>query len=499
MPSFDYFDDIAWKANIYHPSQNLALLQFRLALAGYRAPELKHACDLAYGQGVSLLANATVSPDVRWHGTDFNSQHHALAETANAAIGTGASLSGDDFASYSRQDLPAFQFVSAMGTWSWIREERRQEIVDFLLAHLDQGGIFNLNYMCSPGQAIFAPFRQFALDVYLHKNKAGDASHQGAIEALAFVKTVMMQNPWFLRAYPEIGDYLDRAPEEDPDAFLHEFLNAEWSPMSYREVAEFLEPVELSFACDGRFGEHLVSLHLDERQRSFLGQMGDPAVAETAQDFIRLRSERNDYWIRGAKKISPGDRLEILKETGVCLLRSAEEEDYLVEGTLGPVRYERENAGKALAALNLKGPMRIGDLHGELGGNCDFESLLNLIAAYLDKGTMSVCLTDTPSSRACTLAENFNKYHLDGHSGENITVLVSPVAQTGMQLSTDHFAYMQAIREGHANIPALVESAQARRKLFPTRARKQLASGLNDDAEIFLKQQVPILKHLMLV
>ena len=73
-----YVADVGYTYGYY---QELNPLRARLALlsAGIHAPCTSAACELGFGQGLSINLHAA-SSSVRWYGTDFNSSHAAFAQ-----------------------------------------------------------------------------------------------------------------------------------------------------------------------------------------------------------------------------------------------------------------------------------------------------------------------------------------------------------------------------------------------------------------------------------
>src|SRR6056297_3918710 len=63
----------------YYAELNPLHMQFAMLLAGLTPPEVDTACELGFGQGVSLNIHAAAS-GVAWYGTDFNPAQTAFAQ-----------------------------------------------------------------------------------------------------------------------------------------------------------------------------------------------------------------------------------------------------------------------------------------------------------------------------------------------------------------------------------------------------------------------------------
>ena len=55
----------------YYGELNPLQTKLKLLFAGIKPPEVKTACELGFGQGVSLLSNSAGS-NISWYGNDFN-------------------------------------------------------------------------------------------------------------------------------------------------------------------------------------------------------------------------------------------------------------------------------------------------------------------------------------------------------------------------------------------------------------------------------------------
>lgn len=133
-------------------------LRMRLAFlnAGLDFPPITHACELGFGQGVSINIHAAASP-IQWYGTDFNPAQAAFAQTLAKNCCSKAQLFDDAFADFAqRDDLPDFDYIALHGIWSWISEENRSVIVDFIRRKLKVGGVLYISYNTMPGWSTFA-------------------------------------------------------------------------------------------------------------------------------------------------------------------------------------------------------------------------------------------------------------------------------------------------------------------------------------------------------
>src|SRR5215203_1211504 len=123
---------------VYDYQQEFNPLRQRLIClaSGLAIPKPKVACELGFGQGLSVNIHAAAST-VDWWGTDFNPAQACFARQLAELNGSGAKLFDQAFADFcTRPDLPDFDVIGLHGIWSWISDENRSVIVDFIRRRL---------------------------------------------------------------------------------------------------------------------------------------------------------------------------------------------------------------------------------------------------------------------------------------------------------------------------------------------------------------------------
>jgi hypothetical protein len=87
----------------YYTELNPQRLTLALLEAGIAPPQVQTACELGFGQGVSLNVHAAAS-GVKWHGTDFNPSQAAFAQSLAATSGAQAHLHDQAFEEFAQRD-----------------------------------------------------------------------------------------------------------------------------------------------------------------------------------------------------------------------------------------------------------------------------------------------------------------------------------------------------------------------------------------------------------
>lgn len=308
----------------------LPLLNARLAL-----PKSGTACELGFGQGISTNVHAAASPTA-WHGTDFNPSQAGFARELAENFPNGPRLYDQAFAEFcARDDLPDFDYIGLHGIWSWISDENRAVIVDFVRRKLKVGGLLYLSYNTQPGWAAMVPVRNLLVqhaDV-MSPPGAGVLSKVGG--ALDFAQKLMATTPAFAKAHPQLAARINAIATQDRHYVAHEYFNRDWAPMSFADMARWLAPAKVDFACSATYFDHVPALHLTTEQQAFLGELTDPLFRQSVYDFMINQQFRRDYWIKGPRKIGKVEYLDRVRAQRVVLCMPAASIKLTAAGTLG--------------------------------------------------------------------------------------------------------------------------------------------------------------------
>ena len=272
-----YVEDIPYTFG-YHPELDPARMQAVLRRAGVEPPEVAAACELGYGQGMSLAIHA-VAGGAAWWGTDLIPSHAAHVRALVA--GTDARLEAADqtFAVFcARDDLPRFDFIGLHGVWSWVSAANRERILELVARRLRAGGVLYVSYNALPGWAPMLPLREMMV-AYAAALPA-DLPRADRIEAaLRDAQMRVLRDPLVLEACPGIEAEL-RAIRNKGVAYLaHEFFNRDWAPMPPAQVAAAMRSVGLSFAAQADEAEPASGARF---RREYFVKDGAPPMDEGA-------------------------------------------------------------------------------------------------------------------------------------------------------------------------------------------------------------------------
>ena len=137
-----YVADISYTYG-YYSELNPNRSRLALLTNGIPCNNIKAACELWYGQGVSANIHASASTS-KWFGTDFNPSQAGFAQELAQISENQAKLFDEAFAEFcNRDDLPDFDFIGIHGIWSWISDANREILVDFISRKLKVCGLLS--------------------------------------------------------------------------------------------------------------------------------------------------------------------------------------------------------------------------------------------------------------------------------------------------------------------------------------------------------------------
>jgi SAM-dependent methyltransferase len=503
-----YVTDIDY---VHQYTSQLNPLRIKLAFsnAGLVFPEVGTACELGFGQGLSVNFHAAASL-VQWHGTDFNSSHAGFAQELSTVSGTDAKLYDEAFAEFAhRPDLPDFDFIAMHGIWSWVSDENRAILVDFIRRKLKVGGVVYVSYNAMPGWAGFAPLRHL---MALHGDIIG-SNGLGSVNrikgAIGFIDKMLALDPLYARFNPKVADFVREIKKEDPVYLAHEYFNSDWHPMHFSTMSDWLTQAKLGFACSAHFPDNVDEFNLPTDARGFLAQMPVPVLRETVRDFMVNRIFRYDYWVKGMRKLSGLEQTERLRQQRIVLVRHPSDIPLKVKGTLGEGAINETHLMPILEQLVEYKSVTIGQIELAVSGKgIDFPKLVSIVMLLMGEGHLAVAQEDALAAKAREHTDKLNAFLLNrARSRSDINDLASPVTGGGVKVGAIQQLFLLAVRQGirqPAEWAELAWSNLASRGLGLTidneklDDQQQALSVLNNMAEVFAAKQLPILKALQI-
>ena len=501
-----YVADIGYTYGYY---TELNPLRLRLAFlnAGLVAPEVGVACELGFGQGVSTNLHAAASV-TQWYGTDFNPAQAGFAQELAQASGAGAQLYDEAFAAFcQRPNLPEFDYIALHGIWSWISDENRAVIVDFIRRKLKVGGVLYISYNTQPGWAAMVPMRDLLAEHAEVLGSDGSGIIQRIDNALAFAQQLLAVNPLFARANPQVAERLKKIQEQNRHYLAHEYFNRDWQPMAFARMVDWLAPAKVQWACSANYLDGVDTINLTGDQQALLASIPDPMFRQTVRDFCVNQQFRKDYWVKGARQLAPLERAEQLRQIRVLLARPRGEIQKKVQGSLGEATLQDSIYDPVLNALADHKPRTLAQLEQAVApAKVNFAQLLQACIILSANDTLVQVQDDATVTKARKQTERLNPHLMrKARSANDITVLASPVSGGGVNVSRFAQLFLLARLHGHKEPAAWAQFAwqqlamQNQRLLKDGKALdtpEDNLAELQQQAGQFAASQLPVLKAL---
>lgn len=320
-----YVADIEYSAQ-YFLELNPARMSIALLNAGFVPPVIKNACELGFGQGLSINAHAAAQAGVKWYGNDFNPTHAAFAAGLAEQAGSGAELTDESFEEFfARDDLPDFDYIGLHGVWTWISDENRARIADFIKRKLRVGGMVYVSYNVLPGWAPALPMRELFVQHASQMSPPSMATEDKVGAAIEFVEGLFATSPIYAQANPSIAERVKAIRGQDKRYVAHEYFNRDWKPMYFMDMARVMSDAKLTFACSAFYGELVDDIWLTPEQQAFLGEVPSDLLTQQIRDYMVNQQFRKDIWIKGGETLSLTARMaRAAQERVVMTTRAAE-------------------------------------------------------------------------------------------------------------------------------------------------------------------------------
>ena len=503
-----YVADIGYTYGYY---TELNPLRLRLAFlnAGLDFPKAGSACELGFGQGMSVNLHAAASA-THWSATDFNPSQAGFAQELAGVSSSGAQLFDEAFAEFcQRSDLPDFDYIGLHGIWSWISDGNRAVIVDFIRRKLKVGGVLYISYNTQPGWAAMTPMRDLLTE---HAEIMG-VPGQGIVPridgALAFAEKLLATNPIYARANPQVPERLKKIKEQNRNYLAHEYFNRDWLPMPFARMAEWLAPTKLSYACSAHYLDHIDALNLTAEQQALLKEVPDAMFRETVRDFCVNQQFRRDYWVKGARRLNGVVQAEALRAQRVILVQPRADVSLKANASLGEATMQEAVYGPILDVLADHRPKTLGEIEQALQDkDIKFAQLVQAAMVLTGTGALLAVQSDAATARAKSHCDQLNAHLIDQARGSSdIGYLASPVTGGGVSAGRFQQLFLLARSQGKlqpdewAAFVWSILAAQGQRLLKDGKTLESEADNLAEltaQANTFAEKQLPILKALQI-
>ena len=494
----------------YYNELNPNRATFAFLRAGYVPPNTGVHCELGFGQGLSVNIHAAASGS-EWYATDFNPSQAAFAKSLADASGSKVHLTDEAFVDFcNRPDLPEFDTIGLHGIWSWISDVNRAVIVDFIRRKLKMGGALYISYNTLPGWSTFAPMRHLMTEHASVMGSHGSGVIRRVDSALEFAQKLLETNPKFALLNSTVSDRLKKVAEQDRHYLAHEYFNKDWHPMYFATMSQRLSPAKISFACSANYLDYLDEVNLTPEQQTMLKGITDNSFKESVRDFMVNQQFRKDYWIKGARKLSVLEQLELIKVHKLLLTSNREGVSPKITGSLGEINFVGAIYEPVLDLMADHKIRSVEEIAAHVQGKeVSFPQLVQVVMALIGMGYMASVQSDHQINQAQHASSKLNMALLNkARFSKDIAFLASPVTGGGIEVNHISQLFLLAINEDKkqpkewAQAAWAVLSSQNQLVLKDGKVIETAEGNLEElikQANDFRDKSLPILKALEII
>ena len=498
----------------YYPQLNPARIKLAFLNAGLVYPKFGHACELGYGQGLSTNIHACAST-CSWVGTDFNPAQASFASEMADYLDVGTKMHDDSFEEFvKRADLPNFDFIALHGIWSWISDENRKIITDFIRRKLNVGGVVYMSYNTLPGWSTFTPIRHLMTE-HASRMGVGASGIAGRIDgALAFTNQLLALDPLYSRANPGVNERVSKIKEQDRHYLAHEYFNKDWFPMHFADLAKRLESAKVQYACSASFLEQVDALNLTDEQQNFLSLIADPIFKETVRDYLMNQQFRRDFWVKGARKLSELDKYTMFRKLRVLLCNHRDDIKLKIEGVIREVTLDEKIYAPLLDLMSDHKIRSIAELEVQLKDKLNFAKIIQATTILCGTGAFSLVQESEDIEKSRKGAIKLNRYIIEKAKGSSdIGYLASPVTGGGFAVNRIHQLFLGSILQASKTRQSEDSSTWARyawntlsllgervsKNGNPLISAEENVRELTNQAQVFSNKYLPIIRALQII
>ena len=360
MASWDdgYVTDIVYTSNFYRECTPVWLTTACLLL-GHRAPDLTKPfryADLGCGHGFTALTVAATCPQAEVWGFDFNPAHIDSARSLAARAGlTNAHFVETSFADLARADLPDFDFIVSHGVLSWISPANQAHLIGVIGRRLRPGGLAYLSYNVTTGWTGMVPLRALMHQLSAASPERTDLAVPGILDYLDRLKA---GGAAFFPAHPALETRMAEIRKQDARYIAHEFLNQDWHPMMFADVAREMAGAKCGYLGSASLSENIDAVSVPAGVVPLLNEARDPVLRETLRDFGAAQGFRRDIYRRGVQAMPLAEHTALVETLALSWTGLVAGDQVSIPTSLGPVT-GRPEIYRPLLAMVETGPVSV--------------------------------------------------------------------------------------------------------------------------------------------
>src|SRR6185312_11204182 len=253
--------------------------------------------DVGCGNGFTTIIIAATCPQADVWGFDFNPAHIEFAsKLAAQARLANAHFVETSFADLVGATLPAFDIMVSHGVLSWISPANRHELMQAIARHLKPGGLAYLGYNVTTGWASMLAVRTLMRMLSVASPERTDLSVPGVLDAIDRLK---QGGALYFQAHPTVEPRLNEIRRQDARYIAHEYLNQDWHPLMFAEIAGEMAEAKCSYIGSATLAENIDNISVPPGVLPILAETRDQVLRETLRDIGCAQTFRRDLFRKG--------------------------------------------------------------------------------------------------------------------------------------------------------------------------------------------------------
>jgi SAM-dependent methyltransferase len=318
-----YVTDVVYTTNFYREITPSWIVMSSLLL-GHRPPDLATRfsyADLGCGNGFTALVIAACCPQADVWGFDFNPAHvefaNGLAARAGLANVRFVESSFADLEAAPDGRLPDFDIAVSHGVLSWISPENRRHLIGAMAKRLKPGGLAYLSYNVTTGWASMVPVRALMRMLTVASPERTDIAVSGVLD---FVDRLKQAGAMFFAAHPALENRLTDIRKQDARYIAHEYLNKDWHPLMFTDVAGSMLEAKCRFIGSATLAENIDTVSVPANVAPILAETRDPYLRETLRDLGCAQAFRRDLYRKGTAPMPAPEQQGLLEDMTITWL-----------------------------------------------------------------------------------------------------------------------------------------------------------------------------------
>lgn len=406
-------------------------------------------CELGCGQGFSANLLAAANPHVAFHAMDFNPAHiHGARELAEEAQLDNVHFYERAFEDFAAEpDLPdAFDVIALHGVYSWVSKENQAHILEFIGKRLKPGGLVYISYNTMPGWAAAMPLRRMLAD---RISRGEGPLVQRIHEAMQHVTQLQDVGVAYFEANPSLKPWLGKMKTMSPNYLAHEYLNKDWTPFHFSDVAADLSQAKLCFMASADPMDHHEDLVFTDAQVAALSAESDPVRRQNLRDVILNEQFRTDVFSKGQISHTERGKVGAWFHTPLTLTRRYGGGRLTFSCRNRDIHLEQHQYEPILTALR-DGPQTVRALLEQgVFGTSPWAEITRTLTLLSGNGYIAPCLQQDGLSNRQERCRAFNAAVCKrAEDSETLRFLASPVTGSGVALDRFEQLFLLAKSEG---------------------------------------------------